>query len=86
MKSRWMELIIFVLIVVYALIIIVSLSFNEQLEGVQTELLLFEIVLLTLFLMEIGLKIYAFQLNYIGDGWNIFDCIVVLGCFVITAI
>ena len=86
MTSREMDILVFALIVIYGLIILISLSFDEQLHNVHMELLIVEIVLLTFFLTEIILKIYAFEMHYLSEPWNIFDTIVVLGCFIITAI
>ena len=65
MTSREMDILVFTLIVIYGLIILVSLSFDEQLHDVHTELLIVEIVLLTFFLTEIILKIYAFEMHYL---------------------
>jgi len=41
-------------------------------------LLLLDRIIITLFVMEILLKIYAFDLQFFKNGWNIFDFIVVL--------
>jgi voltage-gated sodium channel len=62
----------------------VSLSFQEELEDSLYELLIIEYIILILFVVEIALKTYAFQLKFLKDGWNIFDIIVVLVCFGLT--
>lgn len=41
-------------------------------------LLVFELVILGIFCIEIGLHIYAFRCLYFSDVWNILDIIVIL--------
>lgn len=44
-----------------------------------------EIVFIVLFIVEIVLKLLALGISFFGDGWNVFDFVIVLGGFVSIA-
>lgn len=86
MTSKSMDTFILALIIIYTLIVFAYISFEEEIEDAKLSINIVELVILTLFGIEIGLKIYAFGLNWLKDGWNIFDIFIVIICFMLTII
>ncbi|MAD76398.1 MAG: ion transporter [Rheinheimera sp.] len=50
---------------------------NAIMQAVGPALLLFDKIILAVFVLEIGLRIYVHRLAFFKDGWSIFDFIVV---------
>jgi hypothetical protein len=86
MKSKVIDIAVLILILIYAVIVFMSISFEDTVEEVETEVLILELVILCFFLIELMLKIYAFRIPFLKDGWNIFDIIIVIICFIMTCI
>jgi hypothetical protein len=86
MKSKLVDITVLILILIYAGIVFMSISFEDTVEEVETEILILELVILCFFLIELMLKIYAFRIPFLKDGWNVFDMIIVIICFVMTCI
>jgi voltage-gated sodium channel len=84
MKSKVVDITVLLLILIYAGIVFMNIVFEDTVEDSQTEILILELVILSLFLVELVLKIYAFRLPFLKDGWNVFDIIIVVICFVMT--
>lgn len=42
----------------------------------------FDALVLTIFTFELGLKIFAYRLDFFRVGWNIFDLVIVTICFI----
>ncbi|MEN4052369.1 MULTISPECIES: ion transporter [Sulfurimonas] len=47
-------------------------------EHIKDELYLFDTVVITIFIIEIGLRIYAHRVSFFKDGWSLFDLSIVL--------
>ena len=82
MFSHKVETVILCLILIYAMIVIIQIMFEEDSDQISTPILVIEIIILVVFMIEIALKILAMGIVYLKDWWNIFDIIVVLACFI----
>jgi hypothetical protein len=73
MSSRAMETAVLVLIILYTSIVFTVVAFEEELSDYKIYISVVELFILTLFAVEIGLKVYAWKIEFLRDGWNIFD-------------
>lgn len=62
------------------------MAFEDELEDSKEIFEIIELVILFIFLLEIGLRIIAFGHVYIKSFWNIFDIIVVLLCSIVVVL
>jgi hypothetical protein len=51
----------------YTLLVFVSIAFEEDLEDAAEYLLIVELIVLSLFLFEISIKLYAFGISFLKD-------------------
>ena len=86
MSSKQMDTFILVLIIVYTVIVFANVAFEEEINEYKIYVNVIELIILSLFGIEIGLKIWSFGLPFLRDGWNIFDIIIVIICFILTCI
>lgn len=75
-ESRKVQQTITVLIIINAITIGFETS-HEVMASVGKYLLLFDKIILAVFVIEILLKLYAWKGKFFTDGWNVFDFIVV---------
>jgi hypothetical protein len=73
MSAKQTDLFILILIIIYTIIVFANVSFEDSIDDYKIYINIVELVILTLFGIEIGLKIYAFGCPWLKDGWNIFD-------------
>ena len=73
-------------ILIYTVIVFVNVSFEDSIEDYRIYILITELVILSIFAIEIILKLYAFRVVFIKDPWNVFDIFIVICCFILTII
>ena len=82
------ELLVITLVVLYALIIFTDLAYTAAREGAAPEwdaaMRLCDLVLLSVFVLEIGLRLFGFGLSHLRDCVNAVDAVVVLVSWVIA--
>eukprot|EP00753_Platysulcus_tardus_P009530 PLAT217.21.p2 GENE.PLAT217.21~~PLAT217.21.p2 ORF type:complete len:640 (-),score=383.73 PLAT217.21:136-2055(-) len=81
------EIVIVILVIAYVIFTFFEMSidpeFNKQIE---TELFLIDFVLLSMFMVEIVLKLFAFQLDYLRSWANSLDAAVIVASFIVTLV
>jgi hypothetical protein len=78
MFSKLVERLIFLLIVVFAGIVIASVVLQDNLGSAEPYVLSVELGILAVFLLELVLKLCAVGLVFLKDWWNIVDWVVVI--------
>jgi voltage-gated sodium channel len=78
MSSKQMDMFILILIIIYTILVFANVSFEEEIDEYHIYLNVVELIILSFFGTEICLKIYAFGVKFLKDGWNIFDIIIVI--------
>ena len=82
------ELLVIMLVILYALIIFADLAYTAARDNQAPEwdeaMRHCDIVLLSIFMVEICLRIFGFGLDYLRDCINVVDAVVVLVSWVIT--
>ena len=82
------ELLVITLVVLYALIIFADLAYTAAREGAAPEwdaaMRLCDLVLLSVFVLEIGLRLFGFGLGHLRDCVHAVDAVVVLVSWVIA--
>ena len=86
MSSQKLDAIILAFILVYTVIVFINVSFEDNISDYKIYILIVELVILTIFGIEISLKICAFRMVFLKDPWNIFDIIIVILCYILTII
>lgn len=88
LKTKAYDIFMIILIVIYTLLIFVFFAFDDvesctvsqKLEKKQREEIFYiiELSILALFVIEITLHIYAYNMIYLRDVWNMIDFIVII--------
>jgi len=71
-----------ILIGFYSIFIIISIAFWPSDETILNILIVVDLIFLTLFMVEIVCKVFAFGSSYTKDYWNLFDALVVIGALI----
>ena len=86
LASRLGESTILVLIVMYMIIVSINIAVGKNLSDVNFYLNILELVIASIFVIEITIKISVFCGSFCRDIWNIFDSIIVITTFILWLI
>jgi hypothetical protein len=80
LKSKGFEVFLFFCVVFNTFLLCISNPTDDEemirlLDGAS-------MLFITFFLVEAGLKLYAFRIYYFADRWNVFDLVIAIGSFV----
>jgi hypothetical protein len=87
LSSRTASNIILWFILSYTVLIFFRIAYDDAINDEERIIVVsLELVFLSLFLIEICLRIVAFGLRFLKNFWNIFDILIVLLCIILAAI
>jgi hypothetical protein len=62
LSHRWTALVLSTLIIVYSLLVVIRIAFESEVNSVSTELDILELVFLSIFVLELFLRIFAYKI------------------------
>ena len=78
-ESGWFTPFITTIIILNAITLGLSTYSHLLLPEINRAIAIFDACVTTIFVLEIGLKLYAYRLKFFSSGWNVFDlCIVAM--------
>lgn len=87
LSSRTMSNVILWLILSYTVLIFFRIAYDDMIDDEERIIVVsLELVFLSLFLIEICLRIVAFGLRFLKNFWSMFDILIVLLCIILAAI
>jgi len=88
LEKLYVEVVIISVVMLYAIVIFAQLIVSD--DEMSPEMLEFmttvDIVFLTIFMVEILIKLYAFGMTFVKDAYNLVDAVVVIASFILTII
>lgn len=76
-ENRWFQSVVLTLIIINA-VILGAETFFEADQAIAIWLVIADRIIISAFVVEVGLRIIAYRLSYFKIGWNLFDFFIVL--------
>lgn len=87
LNSKLTTTIILWLVLTYTVLIFFRIAYDDMIDAKERTIVIsFELVFLSLFFIEVCLRITAFGITFLKNLWNLFDIIIVVLCIALAAI
>ncbi|KAF1334080.1 3 5-cyclic nucleotide phosphodiesterase family protein, partial [Globisporangium splendens] len=84
MRKLYVELFFVMIVLAYGIFVLVQITMGENaLASYKNIVDLTDITVGSILLVEITLKVFAYGLQYLRNGWNLFDALVIVASFVL---
>lgn len=84
MRKLYVELFFVMIVLAYGIFVVVQITMGDDaLVTYKNAIDLTDITVGSLLLLEIALKVFAYGAQYLRNGWNLFDALVIVASFVL---